>query len=215
MRRALLSARLSAPLSALALAAALAAGCASPGAAPERTAPAAATALLRLPPAALQRELKLQQHITVEFTVQGRTERRELLTLLEADAARTRLAAIGSGQVLARLDWDGTTLQVARAPWAPAELQPERILSDLQLALWPAAAIRAALPAGWSLEATPALRQLRQGSEAVAEIRFPDAATTLFVQHRDGYRLTIRQLPATAGAAGAAGTVRTSAGGAA
>ncbi|SPS01222.1 DUF3261 domain-containing protein [Cupriavidus taiwanensis] len=189
-------------LSALALAAVLAAGCASPGAVAQRTAPAAAaTALLRLPPAALQRELKLQQHITVEFTVQGRTERRELLALLEADAARTRLAAIGGGQVLARLDWDGTTLQVSRAPWAPAELQPERILSDLQLALWPAAAIRAALPEGWSFDATPALRQLRQGGEAVAEIRFPDAATTLFVQHRDGYRLTIRNLPAVAGAA--------------
>jgi hypothetical protein len=193
-----------ATLSALALAAALAAGCAAPGTAPERPAPAAgAGALLRLPPASLQRELKLQQHITVEFTVQGRTERRELLALLEADAARTRLAAVGAGQVLARLDWDGTTLQVSRAPWAPAELQPERILSDLQLALWPAAAIRAALPAGWSFDATPALRQLRQGSETVAEIRFPDAATTLFVQHRDGYRLTIRNLPATAAGANA------------
>lgn len=188
-----------ATLSALALAAVLATGCASPGSVPEPTVPAAgATALLRLPPASLQRELKLQQHITVEFTVLGRTERRELLALLEADAAHTRLAAVGGGQVLARLDWDGTTLQVSRAPWAPAELQPERILSDLQLALWPAAAIRAALPAGWSFDATPALRQLRQGSETVAEIRFPDAATTLFVQHRDGYRLTIRSLPAEA-----------------
>ncbi|EON20107.1 phospho-N-acetylmuramoyl-pentapeptide-transferase [Cupriavidus necator] len=188
-----------ATLSALALAAAMAAGCAAPGSAPERTVPAAgATALLRLPPASLQRELKLQQHITVEFTVLGRTERRELLALLEADAAHTRLAAVGGGQVLARLDWDGTTLQVSRAPWAPAELQPERILSDLQLTLWPAAAVRAALPAGWSFDATPTLRQLRQGSETVAEIRYPDVVTTLFVQHRDGYRLTIRNLPAEA-----------------
>ncbi|NUT14233.1 MAG: DUF3261 domain-containing protein [Cupriavidus sp.] len=188
-------------LSALALTAALVAGCASPGAAPERTtAVASATALLRLPPASLQRELKLQQHITVEFTVQGRTEHRELLALLEADAARTRLAAVSGGQVLARLDWDGTTLRVSRSPWAPAELQPERILSDLQLALWPAAAIRAALPPGWSLDASPALRQLRQDDEAVAEIRFPDPATTLFVQRRDGYSLTIRNLPAAASA---------------
>ncbi|WP_432261415.1 DUF3261 domain-containing protein [Cupriavidus sp. TMH.W2] len=194
-----------ATLSALALATALAAGCASPGSVPEARASAAgATALLRLPPASLQRELKLQQHITVEFTLQGRTERRELLAQLEADAAHTRLAAVGGGQVLARLDWDGATLQVSRAPWAPAELQPERILSDLQLALWPAAAIRAALPAGWSFDAAPALRQLRQGSEIVAEIRFPDAATTLFVQHRDGYRLTIRNLPAAANNSGGA-----------
>lgn len=189
-------------LSALALSTALAVGCASPGAAPERAAPqAGATALLRLPPASLQRELKLQQHITVEFQMQGRTQRRELMALLEADGAHTRLAAVAGGQVLARLDWDGMKLQVSRSPWAPAELQPERILSDLQLSLWPADAIRAALPAGWSFDATPALRQLRQGTETVAEIRFPNAATTLFVQYRDGYRLTIRNLPAQGGAA--------------
>lgn len=189
-------------LSALALSAVLAAGCAAPGAAPEHAAPqASATALLRLPPASLQRELKLQQHITVEFQMQGRTERRELMALLEADAGHTRLAAVAGGQVLARLSWDGTNLQVSRSPWAPAELQPERILSDLQLSLWPADAIRAALPSGWSFDATPALRQLRQGSETIAEIRFPDAATTLFVQYRDGYRLTIRNLPAQGGAA--------------
>ncbi|WP_042880331.1 DUF3261 domain-containing protein [Cupriavidus necator] len=189
-------------LSALALAAALAAGCAAPGAAPGHAAPqASATVLLRLPPASLQRELTLQQHITVEFQMQGRTERRELMALLEADAAHTRLAAVAGGQVLARLSWDGTNLQVSRSPWAPAELQPELILSDLQLSLWPADAIRAALPAGWSFDATPALRQLRQGTETVAEIRFPDAATTLFVQYRDGYRLTIRNLPAQGGAA--------------
>jgi hypothetical protein len=188
-----------ATVSALALAAVLAAGCASPGALPPHATPVTgATALLRLPPASLQRELKLQQHITVEFTMQGRTERRELLALLQADAAHTRLAAVAGGQVLARLDWDGTTLRVSRAPWAPAELQPERILSDLQLSLWPASAIRAALPAGWSLDTTPDLRQLRQGSETVAEVRFPDAATTLFVQYRDGYRLTIRTLPVEA-----------------
>ncbi|WP_029049623.1 DUF3261 domain-containing protein [Cupriavidus sp. amp6] len=189
-------------LSALALSAALAAGCASPGAAPQHAAQQArATALLRLPPASLQRDLKLQQHITVEFQMQGRTERRELMALLEADAAHTRLAAVAGGQVLARLDWDGTNLQVSRSPWTPAELQPERILSDLQLSLWPADAIRDALPAGWTFEVTPALRQLRQGTETVAEVRFPDAVTTLFVQYRDGYRLTIRNLPAQGGAA--------------
>lgn len=184
-------------LSALLLCAALAAGCAgpaAPGASP-RAAAATGPALLRLPPASLQRELRLQQHITVEYAKHGRTERHELLALLEADAARTRLAAVAGGQVLARLDWDGSELKAVRSPWAPAELQPERILSDLQLSLWPAAAIREALPGGWSLDDTPALRRLRQDHETVAEVRFPDAATTVFTQYRDGYRLTIRTLP--------------------
>lgn len=188
---------------AVTFAAALAAGCAAPSAPADETArPALHTVpLLRLPPASLQRELRLQQQITIEYRTPRGDERRELLALLEADAGHTRLAAVAGGQVLARLDWDGERLQASRSPWAPADLAPERILSDLQLSLWPVAAIRAALPSGWSLEDAPGLRRLRAGDETVAEIRFPDAATTLFVQYRDGYRLTIRTLPADGGAA--------------
>ena len=37
-------------------------------------------------------------------------------------------------------------------------------------------------------------RRLLAGDELVAEIRYPDAATTEFEQRRDGYRLTIRTL---------------------
>jgi len=174
------------------------AGCA--GAPPSPQAPAAAEAerpavpLLRLPPASLGRTLSLQQQITVRYPSPQGEQTRDILALLEADAGHTRLAAVAGGQVLARLDWDGSDLQVTRAPWAPAELVPERILSDLQLSLWPVAAIRAALPPGWHIEAMPGMRQLLAGDELVAEIRYPDAATTEFEQRRDGYRLTIRTL---------------------
>lgn len=153
-----------------------------------------AVPLLRLPPASLGRTLNLQQQITVRYPSPQGEQTRDILALLEADAGHTRLAALAGGQVLARLDWDGSDLRVTRAPWAPAELVPERILSDLQLSLWPVAAIRAALPPGWRLDATPATRRLLAGDELVAEIRYPDAATTEFEQRRDGYRLTIRTL---------------------
>ncbi|WP_235844706.1 DUF3261 domain-containing protein [Cupriavidus agavae] len=156
--------------------------------------PSATVPLLRLPPASLGRTLHLQQQITVQYPSPQGEQSRDLLALLEADASHTRLAAVAGGQVLARLDWDGTDLRVTRAPWAPPELLPERILNDLQLSLWPVAAIQAALPAGWRLEATADSRQLRAGAEVVAEIRYPDARTTQFVQRRDGYRLTIRTL---------------------
>lgn len=156
--------------------------------------------LLRLPPASLGRTLQLQQQITVQYPSQQGEQTRDLLALLEADAAHTRLAALAGGQVLARLDWDGRDLRVTRAPWAPPELLPERILNDLQLSLWPVAAIQAALPAGWRMKASAGLRQLRAGDEVVAEIRYPDARTTLFAQHRDGYRLTIRTLQEQGGA---------------
>lgn len=178
-------------------------GCAAP-VPPAAQAPAAeskrATApLLRLPPASLGRTLNLQQQITVQYPSPQGEQTRDMLALLEADASHTRLAAVAGGQVLARLDWDGQDLRVTRAPWAPAELMPERILSDLQLSLWPLAAIQAALPAGWHVDASPGVRRLRAGDEVVAEIRYPDALTTLFTQHRDGYRLIIRTLPGQGG----------------
>jgi hypothetical protein len=150
--------------------------------------------LLRLPPASLGRTLNLQQQITVQFPSPQGEQTRDMIALLEADAAHTRLAAVAGGQVLARIDWDGHELHVTRAPWAPTELKPERILSDMQLSLWPVDAIQAALPAGWYIEATPGMRRLRNGSEVVAEVRYPDATTTLFTQLREGYRLTIRTL---------------------
>jgi hypothetical protein len=150
--------------------------------------------LLRLPPASLGRTLNLQQQITVQFPSPQGEQTRDMIALLEADAAHTRLAAVAGGQVLARIDWDGHDLHVTRAPWAPDELNPERILSDLQLSLWPVDAIQAALPGGWYIDAMPGMRRLRSGNEVVAEVRYPDAATTLFTQRRDGYRLTIRTL---------------------
>lgn len=174
------------------------AGCASaPTASPT---PAAAEAarpavpLLRLPPASLGRTLHLQQQITVRYPSPQGEQVRDIVALLEADATHTRLAAVAGGQVLAKLDWDGSDLRVTRAPWAPAELVPERILSEMQLSLWPVEAIRAALPPGWRMETAPGVRRLLAGDEAVAEIRYPDAATTEFAQRRDGYRLTIRTL---------------------
>jgi len=171
------------------------AGCATTGApnAAERPNPAQAP-LLRLSPASLGRTLSLEQQITVQYPSPQGEQTRDMLALLEADAAHTRLAAMAGNQVLARIDWDGHDLRVTRSPWAPPELKPERILSDMQLSLWPVAAIQAALPAGWRIDATGGMRQLRAGAEVVAEIRYPDAATTLFTQRRDGYRLTIRTL---------------------
>jgi len=203
----------SATLIALAL---LAGGCAStvpPAASVNTATPSApgAAPLLRLPPASLGRTLTLQQQITVQYPSPQGEQTRDMLALLEADATHTRLAAVAGGQVLARLDWDGQDLRVTRAPWAPPELLPERILSDLQLSLWPVAAIQTALPAGWRIAASAGLRQLRFGDEVVAEIRYPDARTTVFAQHRDHYRLTIRTLdgqpagPASGHAGGSAG----------
>lgn len=172
-------------------------GTTATAAVPQATLPPAPP--LRLAPAALGGTLAVQQRITVTYRDAEGEQSRELLALLQADADSTRLAAVASGQVLARLVWDGTRLEAWRSPWAPPELDPARILDELQLAVWPLPEIAAALPAGWHIDATASGRRLRWGTQAVIDIAYPDAATTVLRQLRDGYRLTIVTLPAQEG----------------
>jgi uncharacterized protein DUF3261 len=178
------------PLQAAALAVALA-GCATPGP------PAGGAPSLRLSPASLGRSLALQQHLTVRAA--GREQQMDVL--LEADPARVKLAVVALGQMAARIEWDGRTLDEWHAPWWPAAVSGARILDDLQLALWPLAAVQAALPPGWQAGDDHDVRTLSEGGAAVAVVRRAGPATIEFEQRRDHYRLTIVSQPADAGAA--------------
>ncbi len=143
---------------------------------------------LRLPPAALGRELALDQQL--QFTVGGEVQ--VVQARLEADATGTRVLMHQHGRPLLRLAWDGLRLDGVRAEEAPVALDSQRILDDVQLVYWPAAAIRKALPRGWHLDATPARRVLRQGREPVASITYADDGAVQLRQHRLGYVLDIR-----------------------
>lgn len=104
---------------------------------------------LALSPSSLGREVALQQSVLI--TAPDGSQK-ALQALLEVDAHAVRLALVHMGQSLAQLHWDGQQLQVQRSRYLPAQVQPERVLSDLQLALWPPPAIAAQLPAAWRLE---------------------------------------------------------------
>jgi len=139
--------------------AAVLAGCA--------TAPPAAPDLqLRLAPALLGRELDLQQHLTMQAP--GREQQMDVL--LEADATHVQLAMLVMGQVAGRLSWDGQSLVESRAPWWPKEVPASRILSDLQLTLWPVSAIQAALPPGWRLVEEGGVRTLTREGRVVTVV---------------------------------------------
>ena len=164
------------------VAAVLLAGCATP------TVPASDPApVLRLSPASLGHELQAQQQLAV--TTRGQSHRVDVL--LEVDAAAVRLALVTFGQTAARLEWDGNAFTEDRAAWLPAAVSGERILSDLQLALWPEAAVRAALPPGWFLDATPAGRTLRQRDVTVVTVAYPSPSRITLDQRHDGYQLVI------------------------
>jgi hypothetical protein len=103
---------------------------------------------LKLSPASLGQSLSLQQHLIVERA--GRTD--ELDTALEIDTDKLTLVGLAFGQRVMTLEYDGKELKTWRHFMLPPQVRGEDVLEDLQLTLWPAAAIRAALPADWDLQ---------------------------------------------------------------
>jgi len=166
------------------------AGCASTS--PDPTPPARLH--LRLAPSALGAEISLQQHLTVER--EGRTD--QLDTVLEIDAAQLDLVGLAFGQRVMSLHYDGRELQTWRHFMLPAQVQGEDVLQDVQLTLWPAASIRAALPAGWELRESEGQRTLLQGGETIAVIDYPDrkawGGRVILTNLRYRYKLTIQSV---------------------
>lgn len=174
-------------LAGLVLASLLLAACASV------TSPAKAPMpLLRLSPASLGGSLSLQQQLWV--STRGQEHRFDVV--LEADAEAVRLAVLSLGQTAARLAWDGTQLTESKASWWPSAVSGERVLSDLQLMLWPVDAIANVLPPGWTLiQDAPTQRTLRQGQEVVATVRYVSSSVSELDQHREAYRIRVESRP--------------------
>ena len=148
---------------------------------------------LRLSPALLGHPLDLQQHLTLQAS--GHDQ--QLDVLLEADAQHVQLGVVAMGQVAARLAWDGTTLTEERAPWWPQGVSGARILSDLQLTLWPVGAIQAALPAGWTLSESGDVRTLSQDGDVVTVITRTGPQVVELEQRREHFKLKIESRAAS------------------
>ena len=122
---------------------------------------------------------------------------RHLDVLLEIDASEVRLAGIAMGQRVLSLRWDGTTLDVQRHPLLPVQVDPARILRDIQYAFWPIADLQVTLPVGWHLRDEPRQRELLRGETPVIRITYesdtPRWEGMVRVENRlEGYQLDIR-----------------------
>jgi hypothetical protein len=151
---------------------------------------------LRLSPASLGRELQLSQRVTV---VRGE-ERKGFDALLEVDASAVRIAAVAMGQTIASLAWDGKTLKQEVSTHVPPAVSASRILSDVQLAWWPVEAVRAGLPAGYSLEDRSGTRVITASGAPFASVSYegtpPAWKLVRLTQQRYGYVLEIESVEA-------------------
>jgi hypothetical protein len=151
---------------------------------------------LRLMPAALGTSISLHQQLVVER--QGRVD--ALDAALEVDPQQLELIGLSFGQRVFSLSYDGREIKSWRHPMLPQELREEDVLEDLQLTLWPASAIRAALPAGWSIEESERRRALLLDDVPVLLIEYsgePRWLGRIAIHNiRYHYRLVILSIPA-------------------
>ncbi|SFM05373.1 Protein of unknown function [Rugamonas rubra] len=179
--------RLAAP-AALALLLALA-GCAS--------APPQARLGLKLAPAALGAAISVEQHLKVERN--GRID--ELDVALQVEPEALDMVGLAFGQRVLTLHYDGKELSSWRHVMLPSQVRAEDVLEDVQLALWPAEAIAAALPAGWRVAEQGARRTLYLDGQPIMLIDYSGqprwSGTVVLENLRYHYRLTIQFAPTT------------------
>lgn len=130
---------------------------------------------LRLAPADLGAQISLQQRLSVRRA--GRSQHAD--ALLQIDGEALQLVLLVGPRRLLTLRWDGQHLQQQRDPALPEALQGERFVNDIQLAYWPAAAVRAALPRGWTLQDSDRLRTLRYGEQTLMLIQYSESTRWL------------------------------------
>ncbi|MBV9248979.1 MAG: DUF3261 domain-containing protein [Acetobacteraceae bacterium] len=90
---------------------------------------------------------------------------------ISADSERLLVAGADTmGRQAMRLVWNGSHLEVERAPWLPAGVRPENVLADIVLIYWPEPTLRQALAsAGASVVSTRTSRSVRlNGKEVIA-----------------------------------------------
>jgi hypothetical protein len=152
---------------------------------------------LMLAPDTLGESISVQQSLRVERD--GRID--HLDVALEVDPKRLQLIGLAFGQRVLRLNYDGHTLQTWRHHLLPSQVHAADILEDVQLTLWPAAAIRPALPQGWRIEESGLHRTLLLDDKAVMLIEYSDQTRwngkVELLNLRYHYRLIIHSAPTT------------------
>ncbi|MBP1204083.1 hypothetical protein JOD97_002097 [Duganella sp. 1411] len=147
---------------------------------------------LKLPPAALGASISVQQHLKVERA--GRTD--DLDVALQVEPEAIDVVGLAFGQRVLTMHYDGKELTSWRHVMLPSQVRPEDVLEDMQLTLWPAEAVAAALPDGWRIAEQGATRTLYLADEPIMRISYSGtprwSGTVVLENLRYHYKLTIQ-----------------------
>ena len=151
-----------------------------------------------LAPATYGRSLDVEQLFDSEFD--GRRNRLRVHVAIDSHQIRM----VGVSPISTRvfvLRYDGRDISLEPPGEGHLPFAPQAILSDFQLVFWPALPARG----GWTIREDPVagMRRVFHEGTLVADVYFPRDAQRpneyRLVNHRYGYRLTIRNLPGAAG----------------
>jgi hypothetical protein len=113
------------------------------------------------------------------------------------DAGLEVVGVTATGQRLFTAHYDGTKISADKSPFVPAGLDPARVLADMQLALWPLAAVQTAFrERGYSVsEPFAGVRRMMRDDQLLAEVHYTGAdpwnGRLWFVSFEFDYSLTI------------------------
>ena len=121
-----------------------------------------------------------------------------LRTVIETAPGKLDVVGVtATGQRVFSAHYDGMTIDAQKSPFVPDKLDPARVLSDMQLALWPLPAVQAAFRERGLAVTEPfaGLRRLTRGDALLAEVHYatgdPWAGRLWFVNFEFDYSLTI------------------------
>jgi len=121
-----------------------------------------------------------------------------LRTAIQIDAAGLKVVGVtATGMRLFSASFDGKRVSAERSPFVPKEVSPERVLADMQLALWPLASLQSGYAdSGQTVsEPLPGVRRVVRGERLIAEVHYatddPWTGRLWFVNFEFGYSLTI------------------------
>jgi hypothetical protein len=124
-------------------------------------------------------------------------------TAIQLDATGLKVVGItANGQRLFTVSWDGKSVTAEKSALVPDSVDPRRVLADVQLALWPIAALQET-QRNQDLEVSEpfaGVRRLRRGPDLIAEVHYtagdPWTSRIWLVNFELDYSMTIDTITA-------------------
>lgn len=140
------------------------------------------------------------RHILQRVEAQWSDNTTTFLCALELSAQHIAMAGVTpEGITLFNLTFDGQTVRQQKSPLLPEMINPQMMISDLQLSYWPADALQKVLPRDWRLESNAEGRTLYVSGIKRSEVHYGGRATPWpdsveLTNHRYHYRLRMTTL---------------------